>query len=888
MRRLIVISFVLLVATTVGVVTSVATSGPVQPPALEKADAKPPAKQAEDEGKTGDVAPEGARTTDSDSPCISIVVNLTDSLELPGLACADVRVELSPSVPEDCAPLILGSDGRLAFTTPCHAPAFERWLQTGVRWNVKVGLTLGWHCDSEDLFTNIEVSDPAVGGERRLCFEIPADTSALLGGNVLLRGRVTHSSGHVFIDRDIGLRRPLWENAYVATRTGPDGGFSVLERAWANNTTEAKSGDWGIQVLGGGDGRMRGVADCFSAGRPAWEGNVLDFGSIVLGGGLLKASAQSSHEDDVCTLDLRSGSYESNVSLPAFLLLLPGRYFWSTHSAVPVRGWVDVVDGQLTELLVELVAPQYLRVFVDGLPEDGFASIFAQTAENEGPWCIAAEEASPVTVLTNGMTDLRIHAATDELESDVVAVPVGAEQVTLTLSNRREQPERPSPERIVVRFHAPEGLQLNPSIVCECDDGTRVSRSTRGEFWFANVEDYVEAEQQEDTYDCAAHPGTWEVSVYGGAEYGYEGGRLSGPVTVVVSPGVDVTVEMLDPGPPPRSSPGSLFLRFACEGAGIELHAPLKLHDGSRVFSQWWNSNEPLPVALLDGSAEIALGTDDSDPVHVSVGANLPSRVHVRAQRATGGLRAQLWSLAESWPRPSCSANLVDGEVSLWLPAGPAHLVVTRDGDVVHETDVDVPVEGTLEVEFENSSGLADFTRDSRMQDTHWHLFRQVASGWEVVELYFSAARRMLPAGRYAAVSCSASWFGVAGFDIREGEETPVKLTPQTGYKRGPVALNLPPTYLGEDGALRIDVVPAGISEYGLDAASLKRVARSVSVRMTREGATVTDMPLGGEFILVGSVCCDGVTYALRQFVTVPDGASSVTVNWHEYDATDD
>jgi hypothetical protein len=906
---MIVISLVVLAATMVGFVVSVATSARVQAPPLEKADAKPLAKQDRNEAETRGGARDSNASAGVDSSRVSIVVGLTDSLKLPGLACNDVRVELSPSAPEDHAPLHLSSEGELEFTTPCDAPAFERWLQSGVSWKVKVGVTLGWYCDSEYLLTNTVVNDPAVAGERHLRFEIPVDTSALLNGNVLLRGRVTHSSGHTFAERDIRLRRPAWENAYIATRTGPDGEFGVFERLWANENTADQSEEWRIQVPNGSDSYTHAIADSFSAGNPARQGDVLDFGAIVLGGGLLKVSAPSLEQDGVCSLELRSGSYMAEVgfppgSLPASILLVPGRYFWkfeavpsgpdrsgfftrqSTRSPLAPRGQVDLVDGELTELVVELPAPQYLQVFVEGLAEHEVVYVLAQTGEDEKPRVVAVGGVSPITILTNGMTDLRVHATTDELESDAVAVPVGAGQITLTLSKLREQPGHPSRERIMVQFRAPDGLQLNPSIVCECDDGTRVSHTTAGQFWFVAFGDHVEEEQPEGTYACTVRPGTWKVSVYGGAEYGYEGGLLSGPVTVVVPPGEEVAVEMPDPAPPPRSSRSNLFLRFTCRDSWIDLHAPLKLHDGSEASSQWWRCDQPLPVTLLDGSAEIALVADDSDPSQVSVGADLPARVRVRALRPMDGLRAQLWSLAESWPRPECSANMVEGEAGLWLPAGPAHLVVTEDGAVIHQTDVDIPAEGTVEVEFEHSSGQVDFTRDFSAQDAHWHLFRQSASGWEMVELYFSTAARTLPAGRYAAVSCSASWFGVVNFDIRAGEETQVNLAPQTGFKRGPVSLNLPPAYSGEDGELRIDVVPAGIAEYRLDDASLKRVARPVSVRLTADGATVLDMPLGGDFILVGSVSCGGVTYALQQSVTVPDESGAINANWREPRAT--
>ena len=726
-----------------------------------------------------------------------------------------------------------------------------------------------------------------------------------LGGLSVLTGRITHESGQ-------GLR---FSEGHWLTRIGGDsefdreldtdgqGRFVLLAAA-----PPEPGGTWTLHVSEDAQGVDLSGAQAALPG-PVVRGCVHDFGDITVGGALLKVNLKGEYGDDELVRFVVTGSVVYNgadlrpVEPGAALWLPEGRFDWygrvESDSAIYERreGVVMLDAGDVKTLDLEFAAYKTIpvTVTVEGergvrlsyldvhwvlMDGDRWISRDSPQLSRDRPGIVFMAPVAPVMVT-------RLSARAHGFLETTAEAGYSDDAVELVL--RRSNPPPPPTELLVTVPPAPPGLEgLSCTLVATLD-----GRAVRD--FNLNLSNTATAAINPFPGFWRLEPGDYMLELHGGAEWGYAGGLLSGPVAVTVLHQQTVEVVMPDiPTPPWPLKAASLTARVEIGGMPGSIDGWMQ--DGVRPEPRWArlsNRREVTspPVSIRDGGEVVAVKVDpptneDSDAV---LSVELEPRIEVRVWR--NGQPVDEFSASATSDDARCEVWASDGRALLWLPPGPGEVRVFLEGGSMHRKDVEVTRGVLLPLYFDLGEVRVDFQYETVPQsdEQSWLLLQHNdESNWVTVDSIPRGARLLEP-GRYRLVPYLTNRHEPIEFELTGGGDRVIKVPALPKIERGHCLIELDMSTFGDAELVAClwydwaDVrpesrVPRLRHERGY--------GREVYPILMRDGLRLENVPLGHELILYAYVDASGrgddaVWLAAPTRVQIKESGQRVKPVWH-------
>lgn len=860
-------------------------------------------------GDSADEAPdesgppsEGAKVDTPVEWRIHLKVELENSLSLPGLRCTQSRFSLCYG--DDVTAAFDSDVGALEPTDGWKweddAPPDDDYLAHA--WNINLHLTLAWAGGDAHLNRQYDglVSEP--GPAHTLTFRLKVTTTELADDYLVIRGRLVHSSGRELDRASINFIPPMQWIEDKSGVTGDNGEFAFRLRAghfgvtiWSDEADRRPVFDphdeadyellaaltWALSVYDESPD-----PDCIKGLKAKREGKVFDFGDIEIGGAILFVDYDQPKQGDSVAFHVDSGDFSESAhgevkSLPFRLLMPAGVYAWKAEAEwwvvedqSPVaRGTFDADEGGVVRL--KLKRPE-IR-FVELLIEDANGPVDGATLDMNGLRTRFGEGRSsgvhvigtPYRLLRNwlGEPTFRFSSLQDLGPADV-QIREDVDTLTIKLDGRTKGLLGfvPRIDRSGIRDLSPK---LTPAYFCRHEDGHAG--------WFNSGRDsgYIGRIGAAILLDA---PGRWEVSVYGGLKWGYPGGLISGPVSVVVRDREFVDLDFPKPVPPPWKQARAVRITITCGGEPFDGFMPkVLLHNGqiaNQLLLTVYKGDYCVagPVAVVFGNQQLPLEQSLDTPGLLEFTADLPPSLLVKAPEGKGWPDRQrlcvLVTGAAGWQleRGLRGAELADG-VLCGAPPGPATVKLiaggTRyyDGFELANAEVHVAADKTTQVDLKPACGEVTFrltNQDGSPRDgdaTGWRVLQLSTGKWIWVDTD-TTSTVLLPLGSFRALIAHDGWYAHVDFEVTGTAQT-VDLKMPDAVDAGRVCVSLPPDFQPGE-YCRCWYAPCD----AVAVAEPLRMQRAegegytgwpwdqVTGRQVKEGMLLSDLPVGVELCL--------------------------------------
>lgn len=706
----------------------------------------------------------------------------------------------------------------------------------------------------------------------------------------LLTGRLVHSSGRPLAYSGSfyleGLHNGSYEtNVSSYIHAGKDGGFVAVvlhrqirdlagpgEYTW----TLSSSGDFDLYF-----GQPEGI----ELPKPQWQGRRGNFGDIKLKGALIEIVLKSdlvpvTRPDGTLKID-EWGDYEGEFVRVYFegtgvyveacaypqphttVTVLPeGRYLWS--AVAEADGFYPVQHGVLMArhdqvLKLELEFKPYASIPLlinkgaDPPPSANpdtvrWTMVRGEEQVSEGSYYPDDEASVPVL---EGCETSVVVSCPGFLVASGVARP-GMQKLEINLVRSTT----PVTTLVVVVPAFPKAIQ--PGVAAPF-----VSVQVGNNGHNGNVKDW--GEKPVESVVVLQVAGSGKIALYGGQNYGYPNGVLSGPIEFEIAEGETRRIELPAIAAPPWDKPLYSFrISARTSGRSIDLEACVRYKDMKDPVKEELNDDESIfvrgqPVALTDGFDDFPVQAATGEKFEGTLSFDLPHTLEVRLMRA--GLRVEQFKATVTRSNPAapalfvkCTANAVDGVAWLWIPRGKANLEVTIDGREVYTQSIDVMPGQTLQVEagsnllrvvLEVPEGSQPPDSDFEVPDL-WTLQQGGEEGewWDQAGLSKTSAF-LIPAGRYRAVP----WTGGAAVEFEISEDKVVRLPAIEAPSLGQVLLKYDVSTFDSD---RVEVEFYYQLTHMLSPADEWIDGKWISATLVPDGFKLHGLPLDTELVIWG------------------------------------
>lgn len=620
----------------------------------------------------------------------------------------------------------------------------------------------------------------------------------------LIHGRMLFSDGAPIAHQPVALRPPLPVQSRPVIRTATDAqGYFAAMAPWGEPHDPDSGYDPGPQSLWEGRAFDRpwrcalGTReaerefDWFEIPKPTRAPSRAVLGDCVFPGGELQVTIdQPLHENQ--ETEVRSGSVRRvNGGCPTSFLLLPGVYAVSVKAHdlrhegqhCTREGLVEVTAGARVEYAVPPFQPSYVEVAVqtpDGEPLEGALSLWWHGNSTR----VNAETQTPLRLLRPFSGVMRVNVESEQYLPTELVIPPGVERVTLALQRR---PAPAAVFKVEVRF-PPDLEGTGRRIVAVHESGERVEFD--GKVYLHEL----------------PLTGRWKLYLFGAERGDYDGILMAEPVELdaQAGPAQLVVFEVFEASRLPQWP--YHFLDFDCGRSQVWLSNIEAEHALGRTrfryLGAWGGRWEFAPMRVVDGDPVIPLKRTAEGPNVVM--ADLPVRARIRLAQPlpeSVWMSARLRSL-DPGSNAECVATIRDGVAELWLPPGPAELII-ESGAVHLRQRVELRRDEVAEVVYEPRFALVHF--DFVWGDAIPQAVRYPHPDWIVESLddpgasfevsndgFWTRDGQTLPPGRYRARCISTRFAGEREFVLAHRDDVRLVLEVQRERPRGTVLLKLP------------------------------------------------------------------------------------------------
>jgi hypothetical protein len=712
----------------------------------------------------------------------------------------------------------------------------------------------------------------------------PAAEQPVASGWWELTGRALFGGAPVpFVQLTFGARG-MTEAAYVTLHTSEDGHFTAEfewrggshglpqdARWYCGRAIHLHRNDWQAHQ---------------PLPRPSLAGRTLDFGDVVLHGGMveLHVEAGDGANLDAGTLSfyLTSGSLSLSERTPApvsvsRMLTPPGRWkydiAWLAEELhyMPSRGVIDVGEGEVKVLRYVATPFPTALVFVETPHGPAWNATITRLRDGDGDMGSYPASEQPVAVqLLDGAVALS--ASMDGWASKKIPLPQPGQTVRILLDEPVEVESKP-PDTLL-RVVLPGSDWLEGNTVFLRLSGTReiTERAT-----VAAVESVVEIQMP--------HEPVWELSVYGGLLFGFPEGLISGPHSIGITPHMENEWRLPGWPEPPSRTPALGLPLVKCGGRPVRGRLPARYESGSQELLQVGRAGiagTETPVALVDSGTEIPFSLQRTDDSGERLVLDLPVRVSIRLhdEAAPGRWLAFGWG-GEDYSNGSVTVDFTQGEAWLWLPRGEALISVMRDTVEVCQWRITISGDATQILVVDEAMGAVqlDVEWPQGVPASAWY-FEAVKTGETAGEALEPGKTTHLKPGQYTLVPPHDVIADAMNFTVVDGETTTVRVRVQAAVPMdGSLILPRPEEGTVESASFYwvIDNHPEKFFENG----RLHAAGMQISAREVPEGVLLNGLPRGRELWIYGGVRIGDKAFALApRKTTVGEARITLECQW--------